>query len=68
MPVRPGAVGTPVRVTRWVDSAPPVALLSASSRTVVGARPITSASVERTITEGSKSGTINDIAGSLSGW
>jgi hypothetical protein len=36
----------PVRLTRWVDSAPPVALLSASSRMVVGARPMTSASAE----------------------
>src|SRR3954453_8000638 len=37
-----------------VDSAPPVLLASASSRTVVGARPTVSAPADRTTTDSSK--------------
>jgi len=44
-----------------VESAPSVALASASSRTRVGGRPTTSASAERTMTERSNVDWISDI-------
>src|ERR1051325_463797 len=49
------------RVTRTVGSAPPDALLSASSLTPTGAPPMTSASASRTMTVSSNSGTNKDM-------
>jgi len=44
-----------------VDSAPPVALLSASRRTVVGERPTISASAARTTTDSLKLEAMSDM-------